>query len=314
METEAKTVERNIGRRLLIAFSDATPGFTPTATHSRGGVWRRLLIAFSDAAPAFQLPPSGKSFNAAAQIRSMTTIGATRTTSEKGDDFDIFFTQTFSRTLAKAILLCQKRQDAEDATQEAYRIASNAWDYISEDDSMEDFLHSALQRQLLMRARKRDRQQPEEAEVLTAPRDSTPEQTADAKTVLEALAGLTPTGRMIAVLYYLYEQPRWKIAKQLGLLPSTVAINIHSAHRALKGIIKFQLAPKHRQQTAAAAAIQGTTATPKMASPGSPIASTLLATERWLRNGVEDSPSIRTRVREGIAPKTSEAMRKDTGY
>lgn len=147
------------------------------------------------------------------------------------EDFDSFFTRTYSRTMAKALLLDGHRQDDEDAVAEAYAIVAAKWDVVSEYEAPEAYLHVTMRR-LVWRAikcRKRRAEQPipEHLDLPTPAVEGVAE-------IFAALAELTPTQRAVVVLCQLEGHEQKAVAKMLGIARGTVATHLHDARRRLE--------------------------------------------------------------------------------
>jgi RNA polymerase sigma factor (sigma-70 family) len=118
-------------------------------------------------------------------------------------DFDSFFTRTLPRLLATARMACRDWHDAEDLAQDAYLTAFRSWDRVREYGNPEAWLHIVLRHLIWARSRKRSREHELRA-ALPVPRDPTPEETALASAVLEALDELPPRQRAAIVLQCRY--------------------------------------------------------------------------------------------------------------
>ena len=149
------------------------------------------------------------------------------------DDFDAFFASTYSRTMAKALLLDGHRQDDEDAVAEAYAIVAARWDVARTYDAPEAYLYVTMQR-LVWRAIRRRRQRAEEPipEHLELPALA---DTSLAE-VFEALAELTPAQRAVVVLCCVEGHEQRAVAKMLGIARGTVAAHLSAARRRLSDV------------------------------------------------------------------------------
>lgn len=149
-------------------------------------------------------------------------------------DFDGFFTSTYSRTMAKALLMDGHRQDDEDAVAEAYAIVAARWDRVSQYDAPEAYLHVTMQR-LVWRAVRRRRQRAEEPipdhVELPAPAEG------GVADVLDALAELSPMQRAVVVLCCVDGYEQKAVAKMLGIARGTVAAHLSSARRSLDRLL-----------------------------------------------------------------------------
>lgn len=149
-------------------------------------------------------------------------------------DFDGFFTSTYSRTMAKALLMDGHRQDDEDAVAEAYAIVAARWDKVSRYDAPEAYLYVTMQR-LVWRAVRRRKQRAEEPVPdhidLPAPAAS------GVADVLDALAELSPMQRAVVVLCCVEGYEQKTVAKMLGIARGTVATHLSSARHSLDRLL-----------------------------------------------------------------------------
>jgi RNA polymerase sigma-70 factor (ECF subfamily) len=164
-------------------------------------------------------------------------------------DFGSFAACTYSAILARAIMLCGHRQDAEDAVQEAYCEALQRWDRIGGYDSAEAWVYKVMT-QRLWRARRRWAKTLDAARDLPVPAGIRPDQVAEAHEVLRLLAGLPPARRLALVLHCLYGKPQREIAQELGVSRGTVAASIHQGRRALEQALGPALADGQDAQAA----------------------------------------------------------------
>lgn len=149
-------------------------------------------------------------------------------------DFDGFFTSTYSRTMAKALLLDGHRQDDEDAVAEAYAVVAARWDKVSRYEAPEAYLYVTMQR-LVWRAVRRRKQRAEEPIPdhvdLPAPAAS------GVADVLDALAELSPMQRAVVVLCCVDGYEQKAVAKMLGVARGTVAAHLSSARHSLDRLL-----------------------------------------------------------------------------
>lgn len=147
-------------------------------------------------------------------------------------EFDVFFAQTFPRVRALAILLGGNIHDADDATQSAYVEALRRWDRIRAYDDPRAWVTLVMKQRLARLAKERRRQQALALE-LPLPAMAGPEQTAEAREVLTALASLPQPQRTAMVLYCLHGHRHREIAEMLGMRTGTVRVSVHRARQAL---------------------------------------------------------------------------------
>jgi RNA polymerase sigma factor (sigma-70 family) len=211
------------------------------------------------------------------------------------EDFDRFFTRTLPRLLATARMACRDWHDAEDLVQDAYLTAFRSWDRIREYGNPEAWLHTVLRHLIWARSRKRAREHEVHAN-LPVPRDPTPEETALASAVLDALDELPPRQRAAIVLQCRYGMRQEEIAAELGVRRSTVAVSVRNARHSLEKLL--DLTPGRAVRPEDALVPSWPWAGPR---PADPLTTALLAAGRWLSDAVTDSPGAAQRVRAAVA-------------
>jgi len=217
------------------------------------------------------------------------------------ESFDAFFTRTCPRLLARALIFSGHRQDAEDAVQNTYIAAFKAWDRINKEyESPEAWLFTVLRNELCAQARKRTKER-KVVESIPVPHDPTPEQTADAMAVLEALAALPPKQRHSIVLHRLFGLPQEEVAERLGIRRSTVAVNVRNARQTLERLLELRPIAENPRDALVA---RGRLPRNWSVVHRDPLDDKLRATERWLREACEDSPESTKRVRAAIGLAT----------
>lgn len=200
-------------------------------------------------------------------------------------DFASFVACTYPAILARAIMLCGHRQDAEDAVQEAYCEALQRWDRIRGYDSAEAWVYKVMT-QRLWRARRRWAKTLDAARDLPVPAGSRPDQVAEAHEVLRLLAGLPPARRVALVLHCLYGQPQEEIARELGVRRGTVAASIHQGRRTLEEALGLTPARGRDAQEALMSVARGAR-TAAAAWSGDPLAALLGAVAAQVERAVE---------------------------
>jgi hypothetical protein len=110
--------------------------------------------------------PVGAGFDDHAALSGRFARGQGRRAPPVNNDFDSFFTSTYSRTLATALLLDGHRQDDEGAAAEAYAIVAANWDVAGNDDAPEAHLQVTTRR-LVRRALQRTKRRAEALAFLT---------------------------------------------------------------------------------------------------------------------------------------------------
>lgn len=223
------------------------------------------------------------------------------------ESFDAFFTRTCPGLLARALMFCGHRQDAEDAVQNAYVAAYKAWDRINEEyESPEAWLYTVLRNELSAQARKRAKERTV-VQAIPVPHDPTPEQTAEAMAVLEALAALPAKQRSAIVLHRLFGLPQEDVAKRLGVRRSTVAVNVRNARHTLERLL--DLRPIANEPSRDPLVARGRLPHNLSVVHRDPLDAKLRAAERWLREAFEDSRETVERIRAAIGAAPGNASR-----
>ena len=193
-------------------------------------------------------------------------------------DFEHFFRTSYPRLMARAVLLCGNRADAEDAVAEAFAEVARHWTAVSGYDAPEAYLHVTMTRKVFRLFRQRRRQ--EEVAVLELPVSphATPYEALAAKEVLAVVAGLPPMQRAVVVHCCLDGMGQAEVAHLLGIQRGTVAAHLHKARKALSAALLDQ-------------AFVPDTAT---------LTHRLLGAERWLADGFAADDGTRDRVRAAV--------------
>jgi RNA polymerase sigma factor (sigma-70 family) len=139
-------------------------------------------------------------------------------------DYEEFYAETYTRVLSAVIMSCGDRNDAEDAVQDAYAKALRRWDEVGGYDAPDAWVTKVAVRQLWKNARPR-RQEQLWLEVRVPP-VATPEETAEAREVLSALATLPLNVRAALVLCRVLGWPQQEIAEVFGVPRATIANRI----------------------------------------------------------------------------------------
>jgi RNA polymerase sigma factor (sigma-70 family) len=217
-------------------------------------------------------------------------------------DFDTFFAGTAPVMLARAIMLCGNREDAEDAVQEAYVEAYRAWERIGGYESAEAWVHRVMLQRLWKQYRRRKTGRDRILD-LTVPAQAAPEQTAEAREVLRLLAGLPPVQRMVMVLHCVQGWSQQEVARELRITRGAVASSVFKARHTLRGALG--MAP---DETGGARSPllgrMGRIGLGRRSPAADPLATVLCDTEAWLRAAVRaDAESLR-RLREAVGQET----------
>ncbi|MEU3283322.1 RNA polymerase sigma factor [Streptomyces antibioticus] len=217
-----------------------------------------------------------------------------------GGGFAGFFERSYPGMLARALLLCGHRQDAEDAVQEGYAEAFRRWERLRAYEAPDAWVYRVVRQRLWAVGRRRARHRSAETRLPQPPPTASAEQTAEARAVLSALAGLLPRQRTVLVLHCLEGMTQAEIAEELGLRRGSVAAGVFKARRHLEkelGMVDDggggdrdrlhgwdELVPSgtfrdgHAENLAAAQ------------EPTDPLAGALRRTELWLRGEVAARP------------------------
>jgi RNA polymerase sigma factor (sigma-70 family) len=214
-------------------------------------------------------------------------------TEEAPVDFDSFFGRTFTRVRALAILLSGHPHDADDAVQNAYIEALRRWEKIRDYDAPEAWVIMIMKQRLARLARENRRQQAL-ALRLPVPSAATPEQTAEARDVLTALAALPHPQRAAMILHCLYGHRYKEVAEMLGLRSGTVRVGVYRARQTLRHQLggTRTWGPGHDPEETLVDDVRGT--------PASPLVQMLRTAEDWLLKACQADATAFTRTRETI--------------
>ncbi|MFD3675328.1 RNA polymerase sigma factor [Streptomyces sp. NPDC058613] len=215
-------------------------------------------------------------------------------------DFDAFFTAHRPALLARAVMLCGSRQDAEDAVQDAFLAALENWDRISLYEQPNAWV-SLVMRRKLWRALRLRLKIKRAALNVAQPRQALPEETEQARRVLTAMAALPPRQRMVLVMYGLYAMTHQEIADDLGIAASTARGNLRKGRDNLRRMLGLDPDTDPLGEVN----LVGTGGP----APGDRLAAALSATESWLCSAFEEDEQAPRRARAGLA----ERQRKGTG-
>jgi RNA polymerase sigma factor (sigma-70 family) len=157
--------------------------------------------------------------------------------------FTGFFECTFPGMLARAIMLCGHRQDAEDAVQEAYLQALQRWDRLSGYDSAEAWVYKVMTQRLSKERRRRARARTQDLPPgdIPVPLEAGPEQQAEMREVFRLLGDLTRPQRAALLLHCLQGMSQEEVARELGVRRGTVAATIFQARRKLADGLRIPL-------------------------------------------------------------------------
>ncbi|HEY0498558.1 MAG TPA: sigma-70 family RNA polymerase sigma factor [Kutzneria sp.] len=195
-------------------------------------------------------------------------------------DFEHFFRTSYPRLMARAVLLCGNRADAEDAVAEAFAEVARNWTTASGYDAPEAYLHVTMTRKVFRQFRWRRRQEEVAALELPVSPHATPHEAFAAKEVLAVIAGLPEMQRAVVVHCCLDGMAQAEVAKLLHIQRGTVAVHLHKARKTLSAAL-FDQAYDFVPDTAT-------------------LTHRLLDAERWLAGGFAADGATRDRVRAAV--------------
>lgn len=144
-----------------------------------------------------------------------------------------FVRSTSAAMMARAVMMCGNREDAEDAVQEAYLEAFRRWDRLASYDSPRAWIHTVMS-QRLWKAQRRGTIGLDILDDLPSLRHATPAETAEATEVLRALDDLPRSQRIIVLLHCVHGHSQAEVAELLGVRRGTVAASLFQARRTLR--------------------------------------------------------------------------------
>ena len=200
--------------------------------------------------------------------------------------FEDFFRQAYPRLMARAVLLCGNRADAEDAVAQAFAEVARNWATASGYDAPEAYLHVTMTRKAFRLRDQRRRQEEVAALELPVSPSATPHEALAAKEVLAAVAGLPRVQRAVLVHCCLDGMKQAEVAKLLGIQRGTVAAHLHKAREALAA--KLGLGARTPDDGLVAAVRRDQ------------VLDSLRTAERWLTDGFADDEPTRDRVRDAV--------------
>lgn len=222
------------------------------------------------------------------------------------DGFADFFETTVSGMLARAIVLCGHRPDAEDAVAEAYCEALARWDQVGRYDSPEAWVHRVMCQRLWKSARRRARQQSVGLE-LPVPAYTGPEQAAEVREVLGALTGLPPRQQLVLVLS-IEGHSSEEIAARLRVTTATVRTHVFKARRALERMLGMEQGRRRVGEPLVASGAHRPDALRRQ--PADPLAAAVQDAVRWLGESVDADAATALRARvEAAAGGRSRLLR-----
>ncbi|WP_340561435.1 RNA polymerase sigma factor [Streptomyces sp. GSL17-111] len=231
----------------------------------------------------------------------------------RAEPFEAFFTRTFTGMFARALLLCGHRQDAEDAVQEAYAQAYRRWERLSGYDAPDAWVYRVVRQRLWATRRRNARTHSAGAGPagLESPAATGVEETAEARSVLAALALLPRRQRTVLVLHCLHGLSQEAVAEELGLSRGGVAASLFKARRRLEKMLDLRertsVGPRGGRDGLVASGTRGPRvvlagpATRAEPSGRGRVGAALAVAEEWLRRCVAAEPRVAARVRDALA-------------
>jgi len=195
--------------------------------------------------------------------------------------FEEFFREAYPRLMARAVLLCGDRADAEDAVAQAFAEVARKWDTASRYDAPEAYLHVTMTRKVFRLFKRRRLEEMAALELPVSP-FATPHEALEAKEVLAAVAGLPPMQRTVLVHCCLDGMKQAEVAKLLHIQRGTVAAHLFKARETLAA--KLGLGARTPDDGLVAAARRDQ------------IMESLQVAERWLADGFAADERTRERV------------------
>lgn len=216
-------------------------------------------------------------------------------------DYERFYADTYARVLSCVIMASGDRIDAEDAVQDAYATAFRKWDDVGGYDAPDAWVTKVAVRQLWKNARPRRREQPW-LEVAMPPM-SAPEESAEAREVLSALATLPLNVRAALVLCRVLGWPQQEIAEIFGVPRATIANRILRGQAMLANLLGMTAPVRGTREPL----VPAPRPVAHLAIPEEDLLTAALArTMRWLQAGIEAEPGTleeaRTRIESLVNP------------
>jgi RNA polymerase sigma-70 factor (ECF subfamily) len=219
-------------------------------------------------------------------------------------DFDAFLTRTWSRMLARAVLYCGHRQNAEDALQEAYLEAYRHWPELRNPTA---WLETTMRRRFSRDARRWWSRWHRHDLELPVPPSSSAEEEFRAVSVLRAIGMLPTKQRTVLVMVCLEGLTYQQVAAELGITTGGVGANLAKARARLTMLLG--LAPEPHEPgdpLVASARIAGTRLFPESDDP---LTAALRMAERWVARGFESDGGPLERFRDAVRREAGEQER-----
>ena len=209
-------------------------------------------------------------------------------------EFDAFVQQTSPRMLARAVMYCGHRQNAEDAVQEAYIEAYRHWASLHAPAA---WVETVVRRRLAREAARWWSRWKRVELDLPVPAVATVEEESDALAVLRAVSRLPPRQRQVVIMVCLEGMTYRQVADELGTSTGAVGANLAKAREKLTDLLGRGCAAVGLGDPLVIASLTRPRGT---ASGSDPLLPALAATESWLARGFASDPATARRVREAI--------------
>lgn len=210
-------------------------------------------------------------------------------------DFEAFVRASMPSMLARAVLYCGHRQNAEDAVAEAYVEAYRHWEQLR---SPAAWVDTTMRRRVARdSARWWSRWRRTELDV-PVPARAAVEEEAAALAVLRSVGRLPPRQRQVVVLVCLEGLSYREVAAELGISPGAVGSNLAKARATLATLLELT-GPAAGPGDPLVAALRGG---PRVAAD--PLAALLRTAEGWLTRGFAGDPATLDRLAAAVAART----------
>ncbi|BCL17939.1 sigma-70 family RNA polymerase sigma factor [Micromonospora sagamiensis] len=210
-------------------------------------------------------------------------------------DFDDFVVRTRSAMLARAVMYCGRRPDAEDAVQEAYLAAYLHWSELREPRA---WVETTVRRRFAREAgRWWSRWRRTELEVPVSP-SSRPDEEAAAVAVLRSIGLLPPRQRQVLIMVCLQGMTYRQVADEVGISVGAVGANLAKARERLAVLLGLTSDPHPVGDPLVAGVLTRPGGMPGHGDDA--LAAALRRTEAWLVRGFDADPAPMRRLRAAL--------------
>ena len=150
-----------------------------------------------------------------------------------GIAFDEFYESYFERVARALVVAGADRDQAREASQEAFARALRRWRKVRDMDRPDAWVYVVAMNQLRDHWRRDERRRERESRVDDSAADNTGG-VATRLSVREAIATLPPRQRQAVVLRYLADLPLADVADAMGCATGTVKATLHQAMKAMR--------------------------------------------------------------------------------